>query len=65
MLYREGEGGCELFIKDFRKYWRYRESQWRIKEKETPLAKKQICFIMFPENQLVVYEIQPVVFINN
>jgi len=57
------EGG-EFFIKDFRKYWRHGESQWRIKEKETKLANKQICFIMFPKNQPIVYAIQPVVFIN-
>ena len=62
-IYGLKQEGGELFIKYFRKLWRYNESQWRITEKETKESKAQSCFSWFPKNQPVDFAIQPVVFI--
>jgi len=64
-IYGLKQEGVELFIKDFRKLWRYNEIQWWITEKEIKEAKEQNWLSWFPENQSVVFAIQPVVFISS
>jgi len=64
-IYGLKQEGDELFMKDFRKRWRYNEGQWRITDKETMENNAQSYFHWFPENQSVVFAIQPVVFISS
>ena len=56
--------GSELFMKDFRKLWRYNEVQCRITDTEIQKAIKQNCLSWLSANQPVVFAIQPVVFIS-
>jgi len=54
--------GGELFIRDFRKLWRYNEIQCWITEKRIKETKTQNCFKMISEKQSVVSSKQSVVY---
>jgi len=55
------QDGGELFIKDFRKLWRYNEIQCQITEKRIKETNTQNCFKMLSEKQSVVLSKQSVV----
>ena len=56
--------GGELFMNYFCKLWRFNEVQCRITDIEIQKAIKQNCLSWLSENQLVVFAIQPIVFIS-
>ena len=61
-IYGLKQEGGELFIRDFRKLWRYNEIQCRITEKRIKETNTQNYFKMLSEKQSVVLSKQSVVF---
>ena len=64
-IYGLKQEGLELFIRDFRKIWRYNEFQCWITEKRIKETNTQNCFKMISEKQSVVLSKQSVVFISS